>query len=81
MANSQGNNLLGVVILTRHGDRRGFYQSESSYTASETSITPLGTVSILPENARITTPTHDILETNEHLGILASLGLSERVLS
>ncbi|KAJ6511981.1 histidine phosphatase superfamily [Mycena vitilis] len=35
--------LLGVVILTRHGDRAGFYQSPTTYTASSTVITPLGT--------------------------------------
>ncbi|KAK0210935.1 histidine phosphatase superfamily [Desarmillaria ectypa] len=34
--------LLGVVILARHGDREGFYQDPSSYTASSTTITPEG---------------------------------------
>ncbi|KAF7299313.1 hypothetical protein MIND_00880300 [Mycena indigotica] len=35
--------LLGVLILTRHGDRAGFYQDPKTYTASGTAITPLGT--------------------------------------
>ncbi|KAH8824810.1 histidine phosphatase superfamily [Flagelloscypha sp. PMI_526] len=39
---SQGS-LLGIVLITRHGDRRGFYQNGTSYTPSGTSITPLGT--------------------------------------
>ncbi|KAJ7695722.1 phosphoglycerate mutase-like protein [Mycena rosella] len=34
--------ILGVVILTRHGDRAGFYQDPITYTASSTVITPLG---------------------------------------
>ncbi|KAJ7465302.1 histidine phosphatase superfamily [Mycena latifolia] len=34
--------ILGVVILTRHGDRAGFYQSPTTYTATSTVITPLG---------------------------------------
>ncbi|TRM61156.1 histidine phosphatase superfamily [Schizophyllum amplum] len=41
---SDDSTLLGVVILTRHGDRQGFYQDPDSYTASGTVITPLGTV-------------------------------------
>ncbi|KAK0228724.1 histidine phosphatase superfamily [Armillaria fumosa] len=36
--------LLGVVLLARHGDREGFYQDPSSYTASATTITPEGNV-------------------------------------
>jgi len=35
--------LLGVVILTRHGDRAGFYQDPDTYEATSTVITPLGT--------------------------------------
>lgn len=38
-ANSQ---LFGVVLLVRHGDRRGFYQDPETYTATATQITPLG---------------------------------------
>ncbi|KAG7447894.1 phosphoglycerate mutase-like protein [Guyanagaster necrorhizus] len=34
--------IIGVVLLARHGDRQGFYQDPSSYTASSTTITPLG---------------------------------------
>ncbi|KAF9011496.1 phosphoglycerate mutase-like protein [Hymenopellis radicata] len=34
--------VLGVVLLTRHGDRQGFYQSPTTYTATSTAITPLG---------------------------------------
>ncbi|KAI5480071.1 hypothetical protein MNV49_002036 [Pseudohyphozyma bogoriensis] len=36
------NKPLGVVIFARHGDRQGFYQSPSTYTATATQITPLG---------------------------------------
>ncbi|KAF9220493.1 phosphoglycerate mutase-like protein [Gyrodon lividus] len=40
---SQTNdNLMGVVLIVRHGDRMGFYQDPTSYTASATQITPLG---------------------------------------
>lgn len=39
--------LIGVVILARHGDREGFFQDPLTYTASATSITPLGNVSSL----------------------------------
>ncbi|KAI5831058.1 phosphoglycerate mutase-like protein [Schizophyllum commune Tattone D] len=39
---SDDSTLLGVVVLTRHGDRQGFYQDPDSYTASGTVITPLG---------------------------------------
>ncbi|KAJ7828088.1 histidine phosphatase superfamily [Mycena leptocephala] len=35
--------ILGVLILTRHGDRAGFYQSPTTYAATSTVITPLGT--------------------------------------
>ncbi|KAJ7644343.1 histidine phosphatase superfamily [Roridomyces roridus] len=41
---SNDGTLMGVMILTRHGDREGFYQDPLTYTASLTSITPLGTV-------------------------------------
>ncbi|KZS90504.1 phosphoglycerate mutase-like protein [Sistotremastrum niveocremeum HHB9708] len=34
----------GVLVLARHGDRQGFYQDPTTYTASATSITPLGNV-------------------------------------
>ncbi|QRW17723.1 histidine phosphatase family containing protein [Rhizoctonia solani] len=36
--------VLGVVLLTRHGDRQGFYQSPDNYTPVQTAITPLGLV-------------------------------------
>ncbi|KAF7799398.1 hypothetical protein EIP86_010631 [Pleurotus ostreatoroseus] len=36
--------ILGVVLLARHGDRRGFYQDPLTYTPSQTSITPLGEI-------------------------------------
>ena len=42
--------ILGVVLLARHGDRRGFYQDPLTYTPSQTSITPLGEVRILYNN-------------------------------
>lgn len=38
-ANSQ---VLGVIVITRHGDRVGFYQDPDTYTASNTEVTPLG---------------------------------------
>lgn len=41
MSTSSGN-LLGVVLLIRHGDRQGFYQDPKTYTPSATAITPLG---------------------------------------
>jgi len=34
--------IMGVVVLVRHGDRMGFYQSPTTYTATATQITPLG---------------------------------------
>jgi prostatic aicd phosphatase len=34
--------VLGVVVVSRHGDRRGFYQDPKTYTPSNTEITPLG---------------------------------------
>jgi len=34
--------LVGVLVIFRHGDRQGFYQSPTSYSASDTAITPLG---------------------------------------
>ncbi|KAG9098810.1 hypothetical protein FRC06_005950 [Ceratobasidium sp. 370] len=39
---SENSTVLGVVVLTRHGDRQGFYQSPDTYTAAQTAITPLG---------------------------------------
>ncbi|EPQ27429.1 uncharacterized protein PFL1_04967 [Pseudozyma flocculosa PF-1] len=36
------NPLAGIVVLTRHGDRQGFYQSPKTYTASNTNLTVLG---------------------------------------
>ncbi|PBK78349.1 phosphoglycerate mutase-like protein [Armillaria solidipes] len=41
---ADSSTLLGVVLLARHGDREGFYQDPSSYTASATTITPEGNV-------------------------------------
>ncbi|KAF7297733.1 Phosphoglycerate mutase-like protein [Mycena kentingensis (nom. inval.)] len=35
--------LLGVLVLTRHGDRQGFYQDPKTYAVTGTTITPLGT--------------------------------------
>lgn len=34
----------GIIMWARHGDRQGFYQDPITYTASATSITPLGEV-------------------------------------
>ena len=39
---STDSQVLGVIIVSRHGDRLGFYQDPTSYTASNTEITPLG---------------------------------------
>ncbi|KAG9123234.1 hypothetical protein FRC07_000070 [Ceratobasidium sp. 392] len=39
---SENSTVLGVVVLTRHGDRQGFFQSPDTYAATETEITPLG---------------------------------------
>ncbi|KAF9458230.1 histidine phosphatase superfamily [Collybia nuda] len=39
---STDSKVLGVVVLVRHGDRHGFYQSPSTYTPSNTILTPLG---------------------------------------
>ncbi|EKM49712.1 uncharacterized protein PHACADRAFT_265304 [Phanerochaete carnosa HHB-10118-sp] len=36
------SNVLGVVLIARHGDRQGFYQDPITYDASNTAITPLG---------------------------------------
>ena len=41
---SDDSTVIGVVILARHGDREGFYQDPNTYTASSTTITPLGEV-------------------------------------
>ena len=45
MSQDSGSQLLGVVLLVRHGDRQGFYQDPTTYTATATQITPLGSVS------------------------------------
>ncbi|TCD62095.1 hypothetical protein EIP91_007470 [Steccherinum ochraceum] len=39
---SSSSDVIGIVVIARHGDRQGFYQDPVSYTASATSITPLG---------------------------------------
>ncbi|GJE91913.1 hypothetical protein PsYK624_080650 [Phanerochaete sordida] len=38
------SNLLGVVLIARHGDRLEFWQDPTTYTTSNTAITPLGEV-------------------------------------
>lgn len=42
MSQDINSQLLGVVLLVRHGDRQGFYQDPQTYTATATQITPLG---------------------------------------
>jgi prostatic aicd phosphatase len=42
MSTVDNSQVLGVIIMSRHGDRLGFYQNPDSYTASGTEITPLG---------------------------------------
>lgn len=49
---SNDNEMLGVVLIVRHGDRQGFYQSPTTYTATATQITPLGNVRYLEPKAR-----------------------------
>lgn len=44
MSQDTDNEILGVVLLVRHGDRQGFYQNPETYTATGTVITPLGNV-------------------------------------
>ena len=39
---STDSQVLGAIIIMRHGDRRGFYQDPKTYTPSNTEITPLG---------------------------------------
>ncbi|KAH8110498.1 phosphoglycerate mutase-like protein [Phellopilus nigrolimitatus] len=38
------SDVIGVVVIARHGDRQGFYQDPLTYSASQTAITPLGNV-------------------------------------
>lgn len=45
----------GVVVLIRHGDRQGFYQSPSTYTASKTNLTVLGYLQELNSGAQLRT--------------------------
>ncbi|THH21569.1 hypothetical protein EW146_g42 [Bondarzewia mesenterica] len=42
MSSDANSTVLGIVALVRHGDREGFYQDQSTYAASATTITPLG---------------------------------------
>ncbi|XP_006462624.1 hypothetical protein AGABI2DRAFT_137285 [Agaricus bisporus var. bisporus H97] len=42
MQNTTNNQVLGVVLLIRHGDRQGFYQDPDSYAPFGTKITALG---------------------------------------
>ena len=44
MSQSSDSQILGVVLIIRHGDRQGFYQNPDTYTATATQITPLGNV-------------------------------------
>ena len=53
---TDNSKVLGVVILARHGDRQGFYQDPETYTASATSITPLGEVRYTPFYRTLDTP-------------------------
>ncbi|KAH8085958.1 phosphoglycerate mutase-like protein [Cristinia sonorae] len=39
---TSNSDVIGIVVVARHGDRQGFYQDPDAYTASATSITPLG---------------------------------------
>ncbi|PSR93736.1 hypothetical protein PHLCEN_2v4631 [Hermanssonia centrifuga] len=42
MSANSDSNVIGVVILARHGDRQGRYQNPETYSATSTVITPLG---------------------------------------
>ncbi|KII86633.1 hypothetical protein PLICRDRAFT_43271 [Plicaturopsis crispa FD-325 SS-3] len=42
MSDNTNSTVLGIVLLVRHGDRQGFYQDDDTYTATATSLTPLG---------------------------------------
>lgn len=44
MSTDTNSTVLGVVVIIRHGDREGFYQDPSTYDASETTITAVGSV-------------------------------------
>jgi hypothetical protein len=45
---AQGHdNVRGVIILARNGDREAFYQDPSSYKPQHTDTTPLGAVSLI----------------------------------
>ena len=43
----------GVVVLIRHGDRQGFYQSPSTYNAAQTNLTVLGYLEELNSGAQL----------------------------
>ncbi|PWZ00452.1 phosphoglycerate mutase-like protein [Testicularia cyperi] len=43
----------GIVALIRHGDRQGFYQSPTTYTASHTNLTVLGYLQELNSGAQL----------------------------
>ncbi|GAC96139.1 hypothetical protein PHSY_003719 [Pseudozyma hubeiensis SY62] len=43
----------GLVVLIRHGDRQGFYQSPTKYTASKTNLTVLGYLEELNSGAQL----------------------------
>lgn len=47
MSTDSNSTVLGVVVIIRHGDREGFYQDPSTYDASETTITAVGSVRTL----------------------------------
>lgn len=40
------SSVLGVVLIARHGDRVEFWQDPTTYTTSDTHITPEGEVRI-----------------------------------
>ena len=52
------SDVIGVVILARHGDRQGFYQDPLTYAAAETAITPLGNVRSLGYDSAVIDPNH-----------------------
>ncbi|KAK0537560.1 hypothetical protein OC835_001711 [Tilletia horrida] len=83
------SSVVGVLTLSRHGDRQGFYQSPTTYTAVQTNLTVLGYVQELQNGADLrarylaggtNTPTTsiagiDILKAeNAQLAVIADAG-------
>ncbi|GAA5864430.1 hypothetical protein JCM8547_005817 [Rhodosporidiobolus lusitaniae] len=66
---------LGVVIIARHGDRTGFYQNPTTYTASDTVLTPLGE----QQNYQLGQMLNAIYAGNDSTRAIAGLSSTEMV--